>query len=374
MNQELFQKLAASGAIASDWAMPFMAVPRQEFLPATLWDLDDDGNYYSVTRADNPVRWQELAMSEEPLVTQVDDGHPDDAGVGYHVTSSSSKPYMVAVMLKHLEIGGGERVLEIGTGTGWNAALLAQRLGQDRVTSIEIDPGIADTARVALSAAGYGKVRVVTGNGSEGYQPEAPYGRILSTAACHTVPYAWVEQTKAGGRIVTPWGSEFYNWGLLSLDVHADGTATGGIVDTAAFMRLRDQRIPFYGVNPTDEEEAAATVRETSLKPTDILKNGGGVLLAMSSQVPRCQARYLTPAQDLEGESVLFLADRVSRSWARLTAKPDSEGPNRVIQGGPRPLFDEVETVYDWWLRQSCPGADDWRFIVDKDGQRIELM
>src|SRR6185437_4526475 len=84
-------------------------------------------------RADAPVRWWELAAGEDSVVTQVDDGFPVGPGDGKDLpTSSASMPSVVAAMLKYLDVHGGERVCEIGTGTGWNAALLAHRLRGSR--------------------------------------------------------------------------------------------------------------------------------------------------------------------------------------------------------------------------------------------------
>ena len=144
-----------------------------------------------------------------------------------------------------LDIKPGQRVLEIGTGTGYSAALLAHRLGCENVVSMEIDPNTAEQARINLTKANY-PVTVVTGDGVKGYQPGAPFDRIISTASvlAGQLPYVWVEQTVAGGMILTPWGTSFRNGELVSLVVQSDGTAIGMIVDAVAFMRLRSQRTP----------------------------------------------------------------------------------------------------------------------------------
>lgn len=98
-------------------------------------------------------RWLRLAYETgEGLATQIDDGTP---GPGLP-TSSASGPVIVAVMLAALDAREGHQVLEIGTGTGYNAALLAHRLGAERVASVEIDPEVAVRARKALAGAGYG--------------------------------------------------------------------------------------------------------------------------------------------------------------------------------------------------------------------------
>lgn len=75
---------------------------------------------------------------------------------------------------------------------------------------------------------------MVTGDGAQGYPPDAPFDRILSTAAIQNVPYPWVEQTRPGGLIIAPWGTEYYNGGLLVLTVTDSGTAVGHVADKAS--------------------------------------------------------------------------------------------------------------------------------------------
>lgn len=375
MDVRTLEEMVASGVLTEDWKVAMVAVPRRDYLPDRVWEYrNNDAMWHPVDRSVTPQCWARLANHDTQVVTQVDDGcpvGPDD--LGDMPTSSMSKPSVVATMLKHLEISGGERVLEIGTGTGWNAALLAQRLGPDRITSIEIDHEIAENARQALQETGFGKVRVVTGNGSNGYEPEAPYHRVISTAACHTVPYAWVQQCRPRGRIVTPWGSQFKNWALLALDVNEDGTAVGGVVGTADFMRLRDQRLLDPWVTPDREEEARATTGESPIHPVEVMRRGD-VLMAMAAWVPNCRARYSQPLPETGNLSAMYLSDARTGSWARLLAEPGGEGPHRVVQGGERRLMDEVKAAYERWVREGSPGTDEWLITVGKDGQRMELV
>jgi protein-L-isoaspartate O-methyltransferase len=284
-------------------------------------------------------------------------------------------PKMVARMLQYLDIHGGERVLEIGTGTGWNAALLAYRLGADRVTTIEIDPRIAAHAHARLAAAGYSDVVNLAGNGSLGHAAMAPYHRVISTAACQQVPYAWVRQCCPGGRVLTPWGTPYCNFGLLSLTVGEDGTATGQLVDTANFMWLRDQRVRFEPIRPTDAAEQMAEVSWTELHPADVrhTEQARGVMIAIGVLVPGCRSSYTSPADDPDGDGVLWLADHTTNSWARLEHKPGAPGPYKVVQLGPRRLWNEVEAAHQWWVEQGSPGAERWLFTVTPKGQQIEL-
>jgi len=116
-----------------------------------------------------------------------------------------SQPYVVAAMTEALRVEKGMKVLEIGTGSGYQAAVLAE-LGA-RVFSIEIIPELARSARATLEKLGYTSVKVIEGDGYRGLPEEAPFDRIIVTAAPPDVPQALKDQLAVGGRIVIPVGS-----------------------------------------------------------------------------------------------------------------------------------------------------------------------
>lgn len=362
------------------WQPSLLAVPRHEFLPGTVWvaNHEDGGSpaYVPLDREQDPDRWLHLAYAaDDGVVTQVDDGCPTGPGVGGSLPSSSaSGPVMVAVMLAALDVHEGHRVLEVGTGTGYNAALLAHRLGAEQVTSIEIDPGIAARAREALSEAGFGAVRVVTGEGALGYPPGAAYDRVIVTAACHHIPYAWVEQTRPGGRIVVPW-ADTYAGGLLVLTVAEDGTARGRIVAESSFMWLREQRATRGVVRPPMDgvrDPQCTDARLTTLHPHQVT-GPHGARIAIGQRVPGCQWKYW-PWEPHEPVGVLWLVDPWG-SWAKLTHTSPTADQDEfpVLQAGPRRLWDEVEAACRWWLDAGSPGADRWLFTVTPAGQRVQL-
>ncbi len=367
------------------WRVPFapwrdalLTVPRHRFLPATVWagnDADPPPALLPLHREQDPGRWLTLAYATDFVITQVDDGHPAGPGLGGAMpTSSASGPVIVAVMLAALDAHESHRVLEIGTGTGYNAALLAHRLGAEQVTSIEIDPDIATQAREALSDTGFVAVTVVTGDGAVGYPAGAPYDRVIATAAVNQIPYSWVAQTRPGGRILLPW-ADTYTGGLLALTVNDDGTAQGNIVAESNFMWLRQQRDTRGAVKPTSETSQDPDRTDASITTCHPHNVTGphGTRLAIGQRVTGCQWRYW-PWEPDDPIGVLWLADPWG-SWAKLThTTPDADQDEfPVLQSGPRRLWDEVEAAYHWWLDAGSPDADRWQFTVTPTGQRVQL-
>jgi len=363
---ELVADLRASGELDDGWGEAFAQVPRHLFIPDTIWLVDHGGGRLRpLLHDDDPDRWLRCAYQDHPVDIQVDDGHPAADGTGYEVTSSASQPSVVAGMLRALAPGPGMRVLEIGTGSGWNAALLAHRIGAENIVSIEIDPAVADQARGALDRAGFGKVTVITGDGEDGWPDSAPYDRVIATAGASVVPYPWVEQSAPGGRVVVPLTNTYQPPGVAVLTVD-DLAATGRLAGPAVFMGLRSQRIP--RPRGADFPGGADSVGTTELHPyrwagdraaaTAIGQRlGDGVHAHFDSSGP--------------GTGTQWLLDPDSTSWASVDL--DGTPPYPVAQAGPRRLFDEVTAAYTWWVNTGKPGIQDWVVHVGPHGQTITL-
>lgn len=159
-------------------------------------------------------------------------------GIGHGQTIS--QPYIVALMSDLLDLQGDERVLEIGTGSGYQAAVLAELAAE--VFTVEVVPSLADTARKALMAAGYTNIQFRVGNGREGWPEAAPFPAIMVTAAAETIPDTLVEQLAAPGRMILPVGKTNGPQNLVLVTMDAEGRVAKSTVLAVAFVPLVGRR------------------------------------------------------------------------------------------------------------------------------------
>lgn len=120
-----------------------------------------------------------------------------------------SQPSIVAIMLENLELKPNQKVLEIGTGTGWNAALIGNIIYPGKVYTIEIEKNLVDLAKDNIKKLDIKNVEIIHGDGSVGYEIEAPYDRCIITAACPAIPQPLIDQLKKDGKIIAPVGTKF---------------------------------------------------------------------------------------------------------------------------------------------------------------------
>lgn len=151
-----------------------------------------------------------------------------------------SQPFIVAIMTELLDIAPEQTVLEIGTGSGYQAAILAELARQ--VWSVEVVPELAEGARAALAKEGYRNVEVRCSDGALGWPEHAPYDAIIVTAAAASIPPALLAQLKPGGRMIVPVGAPFASQSLIVVEKSLAGEITQRDVMAVAFVPLIGER------------------------------------------------------------------------------------------------------------------------------------
>lgn len=357
--------------VAAVWGDAVRAVPRELFLPDRVWPFEaTTGQYAFVNRTTDPDAWHAAVEADQPITTQWDDGHHQGDEPGHTASSSCSMPSLVLSMLEELDIRPGMRALEIGTGTGWNAGLLAHRLGDENVVTVEVDSEVAEQARGNLRRAGHNPC-VVTGDGAAGWAPGAPYDRLVATCGLRGIPWAWVEQTRPGGIVLAPWGTHYAaSDALARLTVAADGgSATGRFTQRVEFMKLRAQRVAVpYAEYLTGEWPHGADVTHTEFGPEVIDHQSPAAPFILGLAVPDCAHA----AGEQGGDTVAWFYGLRDRSWAAARFTPGETG-GEVYQYGPRRLWDEVEAAWRWWDAQGRPGIERFGLTVTTEGETVWL-
>lgn len=325
--------------------------PRDAFAPGRLWEWDGHA-WQGVDHAVDPARWIKALYRgpSSPAVTQLTDNLP---------TSSLSAPAVVVDMLDSLLLEPGQRVLELGTSAcAWNAALLAHRAGAHRVTTLEVDPTLARAGAERLRTAGV-QARAVCADGQGGWPVDAPYDRVIATYAVDQVPWAWIEQTRPGGRLVVPWG----RMGHVALTVADDHTyASGWMQGLAQFMPDRTRpgrpRRTFADIHARTplEAEGRSGLDPARLRDPDLLFH-------LRVALPELD---ITTADDQDGTSA-WLHDGIS-SWAVLSTFPTGV---YVHQGGPRRLADDLTAAWEQWTALGEPEVYDYGMTVTPTAQWV---
>jgi protein-L-isoaspartate(D-aspartate) O-methyltransferase len=352
--ERLAGELTRSGILVDTaWRDVLISTPRHTFLPE-FYACDPNG--------DQRTGRHYTEASEDFLSTV----YTDDTFVTQHIerhdwlwpTSSSTQPSLMFRMLQELDLEDCMTVLEVGTGTGYNAALLSERLGDRNVTSIDIDPELIKLAEQRLAATGR-HPRLGARDGREGHPERAPYDRIIATVAFELVPPTWAHQVKPGGIIladVRPAGATWVG-ALAKLTVTGPGSASGPLLECrTGFMSGRpDAATPGVMESP-GIDKTTIHERDTHLSG-DVWDIDGLSLIAW---------------QRLPGLVVYPEADKVTvvvpdGSWAEVPRT----SPARLTYGGPTDLWATVEDAHTWWTANGCPAVERLGMSVTPDDQWV---
>lgn len=322
--------------------------PRHLLVPRWWGWVRDDQRWELRDGPGAPERWLAEAYRDQTLVTQAGTLHADHATTADHPaqtmpTSSSTAPSLVVRMLQHADIYDGADVLDVGVGSGYGAALLACSLGDDHVTSVDVDPYLVEIAESRLAGLGM-RPRVLTVDAT-GDLP-GTYDRIVSMVSVSAIPPSWLAALRPEGRFVTTIAN-------TSLIITANRTSGGrwaaiGRVewDRATFMATRSG--PGYppdirGLFDVTRDQDGAEVSQGRYPVLQVDWNWE--LPSMLEVVaPGIEHSYE------QGEDGWHTARMVHEdgSWARATGQGDA--PPIVHQGGPRRLWSILDEIRHRWV------------------------
>jgi protein-L-isoaspartate O-methyltransferase len=368
--KRLADELEGKGLLCDPaWRRAFLAVRRHVFVPR-YWNDEEPGAFPARWRmidnatVDHP-EWLAAAYSDRTLATGLT-GVPAKGAPGMHpqVTSSSTMPSLVMAMLEALDVHDDMDVLEIGTGTGYNAALLSARVGDSHVTTIDVDPELTALAAVRLGAHGY-YPQVVTGDGAEGAARQAPFDRIIATCGFGQVPASWIDQTRDGGKIVVNLLGPWNRFALVLLTVH-DGVAAGRfLAQSGGFMPRR--------TDPDQAFDYAVTVRRDAADPAEshsdldpqtlYLEPAFGLIAQTALAGVASRQIYVDGGENLGTE----IATADGSSWTVVHHTRDRARGFRLSQAGERRLWDEIEALHGTWVAHGRPGCDQFGITIDGD-------
>ncbi|MGH3936421.1 MAG: methyltransferase domain-containing protein [Pseudonocardiaceae bacterium] len=350
----MVDQITAKGDLRSpQWRDALLAVPRHLFVPyyylqdtstrPARWVRHEPGDDESIRR------WLELVYSPTTLITDI--AQYADRGVQMPVCSST-KPDLMIRMLEALDVHDGHRVLEIGTGTGYNAALLAHRLGDRQVHSVDIDPVLVAAARDRLAQIGYHPT-LVTGDGAEGLPEHAPFDRIIATCSLRAFPTQWIHQLRPGGVALVHLEGPLGAGNLLALRRDSTQPRVQGrfLPWWGCFMARRTTAGPTTGSARPVPTTEPPTTRDTPVSPAQVDGNQMFPFLAQLYLPPSMyRAIYLTD----DNTPVTYLASP-DGSWCEITRQPDSTGHHHVREAGPTQLWAAIETAWTQWTQLSAP-------------------
>ncbi|MFE2969941.1 methyltransferase domain-containing protein [Streptomyces sp. NPDC059340] len=346
----------------SDWWAPVRETPRHMLVER--WFTPGRDGWTAVDGPSDEKAWATAAYSDTTLVTRIGPVHADQAETGQtvtgHPTSSSTLPSLVVTMLRHGRLAPGVRLLDVATGSGYSAALACHRLGDDLVTTLDVDPYLTAAAAERLDRIGR-HPRVVTADANS--ELPGTFDRIVSMVSMPRIPAQWLTALAPGGRMVTT----ITGTGLIiTADKDDDGGATGRVEwDRASFMATRAGEDYPPGLNDLFAT-AANDDGEVTTSPFPVLDvmQAWEVWSMLTLMSPGIEHRTGT-ADDGSHMTWMLHPDG---SWARACTQA-GEDTTTVHQGGPRRLYNLLDEVRWRWLEYGELPVYGARVTITPDGE-----
>lgn len=304
----------------------------------------------------------ETAYSNEALPTKMVDGV---------TVSSISQPAMVAIMLEQLALQAGERILEIGAGTGYNAALLAEMVGERGfITTVDIDTDIVEDAQENLARAHVSNVQAVCADGGFGFAPNAPYDATIATVALWDIAPEWFAQLRDGGRLVAPIQLNGIQESIAFQRVGERLISSS--LRRCGFIQMRGatsnpQRVAQWDglriyLDDAQVDEAALAQLWATTPITESVALEGKDLNRFLDYLGLRGSGFVTVTADKEKHGFVFgNGVRVGTASLAMVTYPDFSEPrsNQVMVYGDDSAFEYFKTMLDEWNTLGRPNLDD---------------
>lgn len=352
---------AKNPALSAKIIQAFGAIPRHPFVDHYYLHEGAGSRKWIKYEQEDSVAWYEQIYQNDALVT-----HVDQYG---RTLSSSSQPGVMACMLQALDVEPGMRILEIGTGSGYNAAILAHLAGDPSlITTIDIDADLIERAkRVIPQVIGGEGMTIAQADGRDGYNANTPYDRIILTASAPTLPPTLLNQLAPDGIVVGVLQPQFAMLGGLLKAQKQEEKLKGCILDTASFMELRpvpyhkrniciDFRAPLFASHPFD----------ALLFQPHALRENHDFAFFLYYDFP---GLYVFQKE----EALFFYQEASPQGYVLFRQQPSLQVELRGDAALACSLWNRLVRAYSFWDRMGQPTITQYAFEMESIGQILSL-
>lgn len=369
LSTQLRQKLVASWIATGSLYSPaiqqaFLNISREAFI-SSYYVEDATSQIMAWKRVDSrqeaPEDYLTAIYQDQSLVTKIDERN--------WPISSSSLPSIMARMLEALDVQPGQRVLEIGTGTGYNAALLTHLTGSLAcVVTIEYDAELAENARKALEQVIGPGVTVITGDGFNGWEQGALYDRIIATASVPTLPMAWIEQLQVGGKLVMDLRGTLNASGFLIVEKTEEGINGHFLAQSLHFMPLITEQL-------AAPSPSIATLSRQPCLESFVLPKGHlfpDKLFDMTFRwflqwrIPGCKISKQRQMQRATGTAITTISFIDARRAGLVRLQQEAEGTWNGAVYGSANIWQEIQQAYEDFHALGEPHQQDYRLTIEE--------
>ena len=358
MRQALVENLRQKGYLhRDDVAKAFLDIKREDFI-WSIWERAKAGwKSYPVNRHNVSEELARLIYKDESIPILVEDGN---------IISSSSQPAVMSIMIEEADIRRGDRVLEIGTGSGYNAAVLSKVVGKEgKVVTLEINETVYNLAKAAFKNAGLSEdIVLLKRNAVKGVPEYAPFDVILVTSSAPEIPHVWFEELKTGGKVIMPYvirGSEI----LIKLTKLNDELLYGEGIHYVVFTRLKGVRATkHFPLFKNEFISLKEIIEEYGVEDPQLTR----VFRGLSKRDKQDFAFFVSIHCE---ESFSVLTEDEKKVYGIIKEQGEGLGviailEDRVIKWGAHSAYCEFRNIFEKWEKLGKPGLKDYKIVFVK--------